>query len=869
MKLLTVTSRNVKKLHRFRFPWARTLPLKPHNSYDGSFHQAVAPVLLLGQCLTLMPVVGIFNRNSRNTRFKLRSFRFIYSLTYALVVGVYVVLACRRCILKGLNVSFFGDLVYLLVVYTAAILFLFIAFRWHEILMQFSACESLFLRDPYNRVTKRLMKWSLIWRIRSLVFGIFVLAIVEDSLLYYSSYQDNIVQMDFCNRTNVSFWENFYFREYPQIFRIVPVNYGSVIIVEWINKCMRYTWTYLDMFIISFSFGAQFRYSQLYHRLASIEGVVHPANFWRDIRRDYVAVSQLVLFLDDKFGSLILLACANDMYFIATQLFNGFQRRPAVATMAYFWYSLILLIFRTICMLYVSSGVHVAAVSPLNLLRNVPSKDWCLDLQRLSDDVASGDNTLSGKKFFFLKRQIILAMAGTLVTYELVLMDQVKQAPDSTMDCSPRAGENNNFSIYIEATNSGVFCDVPTMDKSRIDDFWAALRPIIFVAQLFALFPVDGIFSKDVNRIAFRWISPRSLYSLCLLVLGALVIIAQVHHVASTTATASNIAAVLYYVFNYSGLVCFFVIAIQWRTVMANWRMHEEVFLHSPYLVKGRSLKFQVRAVGISILVLAFIEDVLHMLSCYVSNQEYMLRCDNSTPFWELFYAREHIQIFGYVKYSLPLALLNEFVHKIYLFAWSFMDLFITLISLSLSKRFEQFYSRIEHLKGKSMPDSFWTEIRQDYTRLSNLVGYMDGVLSPMIMVTCGSDLFFITYQLYMSVQINASPLSTSYYRISLMFLILRTLVMLLASSHIYVASRKPLNILRAVPMSSWTINVQRFTNEILNIDNVLSGHKFFFLKRKIILAMAGTMITYELVMLSEVKSTTQADFCAGNHRLF
>nr|XP_029728071.1 gustatory receptor for sugar taste 64b-like [Aedes albopictus] len=335
---------------------------KDGGSFDGSFHQA-------GNAFTLLPVVEIFNRNPRNTRFKLLSVRFAYTAVYLIAAGVFTVLACRRFILRGLNVSSFADMFYLLFNYIITVLFLVIALQWHKVLKEFANCERLMLKDAYTKLTERVTRFNLAWRILD-------------------------------------------------------------------QPCLRYTWTYLDLFIIAFSYAAQFRYTQIYQRLVSVEGTLYPATFWREIRTDYVAVSQLVAFLDEQFGHLILLSCANDMYFIATQLFNGFQRRPAFMTMVYFWYSLALLIFRTLCMLYIGSGVHVASMSPLNILRNVPSKYWGLDLQRLTDDVASGENTLSGKKFFYLKRQIILAMAGTLVTYELVLMDQVKQAPDPTTDCS-------------------------------------------------------------------------------------------------------------------------------------------------------------------------------------------------------------------------------------------------------------------------------------------------------------------------------------------------------------------------------------------------------------------------------------------------
>lgn len=147
------------------------------------------------------------------------------------------------------------------------------------------------------------------------------------------------------------------------------------------------------------------------------------------------------------------------------------------------------------------------------------------------------------------------------------------------------------------------------------------------------------------------------------------------------------------------------------------------------------------------------VEDLLHMLSCCRTIEVYIERCDNSSSFWETFYTREHSKTFDYISYSLPLALLLEFVHKVYLFVWTFMDVFISVVSIGLATRFEQLFHRIEHLKGKMLPESFWAEIRLDYTKISNLVIYMDGVLSPMIMITSASNIFFITYQLYMSVQ--------------------------------------------------------------------------------------------------------------------
>ncbi|XP_038116177.1 gustatory receptor for sugar taste 64b isoform X2 [Culex quinquefasciatus] len=733
MKLLALTSRH------FQLPWPqpRKGSAAVSSSYHGSFHQAIAPVLFIGQCIALMPVVEIFNHNFRRARFKPLSARFLYSMLYLAIAGVYGVCTCRWCFVKGLDVTLFGDSVFIVVVYMTAVLFLLIAPQWHTVLKMFNECEKVMLRDAYRKVTERYTRFNLAWQIRLIAFGIMLLAVIEDSLSFNSAYQGNVVNLQFCNHSNVTFWENFYIREHPQVLRNIPVNFGSVLIIEWLNKCMRLTWTYLDVFIISFSLAAQFRYNQIYYRLISLPSVASlPSTFWRNIRTDYLAVSQLVAFLDDKFGHLILLACANDMFFIATQLFQGFQRRPAFATMIYYWYSLSLLIFRTLCMLYVGSGIHVASMSPLTILRNVPSKNWGLDV---------------GKANLYPK------LKGRL-RYQLPVAES-KDAVLVVLCC---------FGFY----------------RSLCAD------------------QLDGAFYGDYR--------------------------------------ASR----------------------KWRSMMIRWKSQEDVYLRPPYRVYGRSLKFKIRLIGFSVIILAIIEDSLHVASSIKIHHKYINFCNVTGTFWELYYNREHPQVFKYVSYNLPTVLLVEFTHKVYLFIWTFMDLFITLISIGLLTRFEQFYQRIEHLKGKSKPEVFWAEVRGDYTKISSLVTYLDEILSPMILITCASDVFFITFQLYMAVRMKTTSITTIYYRFSLIFLIFRALLMLLTSSHVYVASRKPLEILRAVPMSSWTTSVQRFINEILTIDNALSGHRFFYLKRSVILAMAGTLITYELVMLSEEKPLDSSNIC-------
>lgn len=56
------------------------------------------------------------------------------------------------------------------------------------------------------------------------------------------------------------------------------------------------------------------------------------------------------------------------------------------------------------------------------MLRTIPNQGWFDETQRLSNQIQNDCIALSGKKFFVITRGIIITIAGTIVTYELVLL---------------------------------------------------------------------------------------------------------------------------------------------------------------------------------------------------------------------------------------------------------------------------------------------------------------------------------------------------------------------------------------------------------------------------------------------------------------
>lgn len=74
------------------------------------------------------------------------------------------------------------------------------------------------------------------------------------------------------------------------------------------------------------------------------------------------------------------------------------------------------------------------------MLREIPTSGWCVELERFIDQVKNEVISLSGNKFFNMTRKLLFGMAGTVVTYELVLLQ---------FDNARSSQQNNNTDATI------------------------------------------------------------------------------------------------------------------------------------------------------------------------------------------------------------------------------------------------------------------------------------------------------------------------------------------------------------------------------------------------------------------------------------
>ncbi|KAJ1531415.1 hypothetical protein ONE63_000096 [Megalurothrips usitatus] len=193
----------------------------------------------------------------------------------------------------------------------------------------------------------------------------------------------------------------------------------------------------------------------------------------------------------------------------------------------------------------------------------------------------------------------------------------------------------------------------------------------------------------------------------------------------------------------------------------------------------------------------------------------------------------------------LVLQIINHFV-------WSFLDVFVSLFAMGLSARFRQINAELESTQDQVMqPSRFWRKRRDLYNALAELVRQVDVVIGPVILVTYASDLYFICLQTLSIVNpVNVSRYHKAYFSFSLGYIIARTTFMTYVAANINEESKRPKDVLFDLPSSSYSVEAERFLTQVLTDNVAFTGCNFFTISRSFLLTVAGTIVTYVVVLV-------------------
>ncbi|KAL6255770.1 hypothetical protein P5V15_013013 [Pogonomyrmex californicus] len=391
------------------------------------------------------------------------------------------------------------------------------------------------------------------------------------------------------------------------------------------------------------------------------------------------------------------------------------------------------------------------------------------------------------------------------------------------------------------------------------ESFHCAIGPILAIAQLFGVLPVSGIRRPSPLQLKFAKTSLRTLYAVLITAMVLFIAILSVMHMirtlnSSTFEVQGGIAAAtsgaIFYGNSVMGLIIFFWLSPRWIILQRDWRSMEH-FIDSNKMDRPK-LRWKFYAIAASILLLALIE---HILSIVVNTEKYDWSgsSKNSTfkNFLQVYCTFSHAFVLESLSYNFALGIFIFIVSKLATFTWNFTDVFIMLVATGLAEKYKMLNKQVISFTSKHRTTIDWCGLREDYAALSCMVKKVDKDISPIILLSFANNLYFICLQLLngLSKQEN-SLINDIYFFGSFAFLIGRTVTVTLLAARIHDQSKVVLPLLYTCSASTYNVETGRLIYLLTTDEIALTGMRFFSITRNFMLAVAGAIVTYEVVLL-------------------
>lgn len=284
--------------------------------------------------------------------------------------------------------------------------------------------------------------------------------------------------------------------------------------------------------------------------------------------------------------------------------------------------------------------------------------------------------------------------------------------------------------------------------------------PVLLTAQLFGVLPtLAGLRASTVDRVRSCWLH-WSLVLYGLVTADALVELTLCLSAnLSDGLTLNSSAEIIFLAANLYANKQFVRIARRWPAIVQHWHRAESTFGRPPYRRCRPLLRIRLRMIGFGMLFVALVEHSLYAAAAVYKNWLQIVECRLlDVEFFENLFRTERAHVFHYLPYSHWLAVPGEYANVAITFSWSFVDVFIAVLSAALSARFGQFNDRLQSIMAevgvRMLPDdAMWSTMRIDYNTLSELVAYVDEQVSSLVVISCLSNMYFVCFLLFNSVK--------------------------------------------------------------------------------------------------------------------
>lgn len=162
----------------------------------------------------------------------------------------------------------------------------------------------------------------------------------------------------------------------------------------------------------------------------------------------------------------------------------------------------------------------------------------------------------------------------------------------------------------------------------------------------------------------------------------------------------------VFYGSNTTVIISFLFLARKWPALIAKWT-EIEADLFPKVLIKGArsgqkkywydwKLSTKIRLITMAILSLCFIEHSLSIKRYFY----YAENCPKVKDTTKAIFVQHFTELFYFTKYTLPKAIWARFMITICVFTWSYMDCFVSIVSVGISSGFYKINSQMRVVKG-------------------------------------------------------------------------------------------------------------------------------------------------------------------------
>ncbi|ALC43487.1 Gr64e, partial [Drosophila busckii] len=377
--------------------------------------------------------------------------------------------------------------------------------------------------------------------------------------------------------------------------------------------------------------------------------------------------------------------------------------------------------------------------------------------------------------------------------------------------------------------------------------FHLPIFAVLIIAQIFALMPVRGISSKYAEDLNFRWFSLRTCYALVVSILFGVNSCFMAAFIMRVTFDFDSVETFVFYCSIFFISAAFFQLARKWPAVLLEWQAVESKLPKLRSEAERAKLAYQIRMIIMIAIGCSAAEHLLSMLSSiYYVNACPVMPNQPIDSYLFLNFS----MFFYFVDYTAFYGIIGKIINVLATFAWSFNDIFVMAVSVSLASRFRQLNDSM--LREARLPTSvdYWIQSRINFRNLCKLCTVVDDAISLITLLCFSNNLYFICGKILKSLQKKPSASHTAYFWFSLAYLLARTLILSLFSASVNDESKRPLVIFQLVPRRYWSAELKRFSEEVHMDQVALTGMKFFRLTRSVVISVAGTIVTYELILL-------------------